>query len=129
MSNDRRSRIVAWVAGGVVDVADTGRRGGGRRDGGDERAAGALTGGGPSVLGVVGSMRVRDVSRPTEDDAAAAEQLVQVSYRPRSFPRPPLGQPPASGRRAGSRDASPRPRPESSQPGSAGSGGSSPESS
>jgi len=113
----------------VVDVASSAGRGGGRRDGGDERAAGALTGGGPSVLGVVGSMRVRDVSRPTEDDAEAAERLVQVSYRPRTFPRPPLGQPPTTGRRTGPRDAAPKPRPDGSQPASPGSGGSSPESS
>jgi hypothetical protein len=28
-------------------------------------------------------MRARDVSRPREADVAAAEKLVQVSYRPR----------------------------------------------
>lgn len=56
----------------------------------DERAAAALTGGGPSQLGVDGSMRARDVSRPREADVAAAERLVQVSYRPRTQPRPPL---------------------------------------
>jgi hypothetical protein len=54
----------------------------------DEAAAHALTGGGPSILGVNGSMRARDVSRPTESDLADAERLVQVSYRPRSKPRP-----------------------------------------
>src|SRR5205823_2313385 len=51
----------------------TGRRSGGHR--GDEGAAAALTGGGPSQLGVNGSMRARDVSRPTEKDVAAAEKL------------------------------------------------------
>lgn len=46
----------------------------------------ALTGGGPSQLGVDGSMRARDVSRPGATHVAEAEQLVQVSYRPRSRP-------------------------------------------
>ena len=56
---------------------------------GDEATAG-LTGGGPSQLGVNGSMRARDVSRPREVDIEQAEQLVQVSYRPhaRSTSRP-----------------------------------------
>ncbi len=62
----------------------------GSRPDSDERAAGSLTAGGPSQLGVVGSMRARDVSRPRESDVAEAERLVQVSYRPRSHPRPPL---------------------------------------
>ena len=31
-------------------------------------------------------MRARDVSRPRAADVAAAEKLVQVSYRPRSKP-------------------------------------------
>jgi hypothetical protein len=53
------------------------------RPAGDETSA-ALTGGGPSQLGVGGSMRARDVSRPAEADLAEAERLVQVSYRPRS---------------------------------------------
>ena len=44
----------------------------------------ALSGGGPSQVGIDGSMRARDVSRPKEDDLAEAERLVQVSYRPRS---------------------------------------------
>jgi hypothetical protein len=46
-----------------------------------------LVGGGPSQLGVDGSMRARDVSRPTDEDAAAAARTVQVSHRPRSGPR------------------------------------------
>ena len=58
--------------------------GGGRRN--EDGAAAGLTGGGPSQLGVEGSMRARDVSRPREADVAAAEKLVQVSYRPRSKP-------------------------------------------
>ena len=54
---------------------------------GEEAAhAAALTGGGPSQLGIEGSMRARDVSRPKLEDLAEAERLVQVSYRPRSKP-------------------------------------------
>src|SRR4051794_12061533 len=64
------------------------RSGGPPRPGSEERVAAALVGSGPSQLGVDGSMRARDVSRPTEDDAARAERVVQVSYRPRSKPRP-----------------------------------------
>jgi hypothetical protein len=67
-----------------------GSRSGGRRGErgprSEEGAAAALTGGGPSQLGVEGSMRARDVSRPRAADVAAAEKLVQVSYRPRSKP-------------------------------------------
>jgi hypothetical protein len=63
-------------------VAEQARRG----RGGDDGAMTGLTGGGPSLLGVDGSMRARDVSRPREEDVAVAEELVQVSYRPRSRP-------------------------------------------
>jgi hypothetical protein len=35
-------------------------------------------------------MRGRDVSRPHPEHEVEAEQLVQVSYRPRTTPRPPL---------------------------------------
>jgi hypothetical protein len=51
------------------------------------KPTGGLVGGGPSQLGVDGSMRARDVSRPTDDDADRAERTVQVSHRPRSGPR------------------------------------------
>ncbi|HET7531286.1 MAG TPA: hypothetical protein VFJ98_10035 [Mycobacteriales bacterium] len=61
-------------------------RGGDRPRGSEEGAAAALTGGGPSQLGIEGSMRARDVSRPRPSDVASAEKLVQVSYRPRSKP-------------------------------------------
>ena len=55
--------------------------------GGDDAAhVAALSGGGPSQLGIDGSMRARDVSRPTGGDVADAERIVQVSYRPRSRP-------------------------------------------
>ena len=41
-----------------------------------------LTGGGPSIVGVSGAMRARDVSRiKPEDDAAAAKRLV-IRRRP-----------------------------------------------
>jgi len=66
------------------------------RPGGEERAAAALTGSGPSQLGVDASMRGRDVSRPRTEHEVDAEQLVQVSYRPRSQPRPPLPGTPAA---------------------------------
>lgn len=59
----------------------------GRRGRSSEHAEGVvLTGGGPSQLGINGSMRARDVSRPREADYVDAERLVQVSYRPRSRP-------------------------------------------
>jgi len=49
---------------------------------GTEGASGhALAGGGPSQLGVDGSMRARDVSRPTDDEVATAEKTVQVVRR------------------------------------------------
>ena len=59
------------------------------RPGGEERAAAALTGSGPSQLGVDASMRGRDVSKPRPEHEIDAERLVQVSYRPRTQPRPP----------------------------------------
>jgi hypothetical protein len=76
----------------------------GNRPVSEERAASLLTGSGPSQLGVDASMRGRDVSRPREADIAQAENLVQVSYRPRTHPRPPL---PAGGRQPGKGGASP----------------------
>jgi len=83
------------------------------KPGGEERAAAALTGSGPSQLGVDASMRGRDVSRPTAEHEIDAERLVQVSYRPRSAPRPPLPGTPqgrkdaAKGQSAGSAGGSP----------------------
>src|SRR3954470_3969392 len=76
--------------------SSSGRRGD-RPDRGEEGAAAALTGGGPSQLGVEGSMRARDVSRPQPVDVAEAERLVQVSYRPRSKPHGTPVQPDGSG--------------------------------
>lgn len=66
------------------------------KSGGEERAAAALAGSGPSQLGVDASMRGRDVSRPRPEHEIDAERLVQVSYRPRSQPRPPLPGTPAA---------------------------------
>jgi hypothetical protein len=80
-----RSLYAAQVAGS----RGSGNRRGDRTGRADEGAAAALTGGGPSQLGVDGSMRARDVSRPRAEDVAAAEKLVQVSYRPRSKPSGP----------------------------------------
>jgi hypothetical protein len=56
------------------------QRGGSGRP--DRSGIGGLVGSGPSAVGVSGSMRARDVSRPRpEDEAAAAEELV-VRTRP-----------------------------------------------
>jgi hypothetical protein len=65
------------------------------KSGADETGSAALTGGGPSQLGVNGSMRARDVSRPRPGDLDEAEQLVQVSFRPR---RTTGGEAPPAGR-------------------------------
>jgi hypothetical protein len=40
-----------------------------------------LVGGGPSLVGSVGAMRARDVSRPRESDLARAEKTVVVRRR------------------------------------------------
>jgi hypothetical protein len=54
-----------------------------RRRAGREGGEGtSLVSSGPSLVGVSGAMRARDVSRPTDDDVLAAERLVQVSRRP-----------------------------------------------
>lgn len=47
----------------------------GRRDSG-------LTGGGPSIVGVSGAMRARDVSRIRPQDEAAAERSLVIRRRP-----------------------------------------------
>lgn len=49
-----------------------------------ERAGGmaGLTGGGPSIVGVSGAMRARDVSRVKPEHEAAAERSVVVRRRP-----------------------------------------------
>src|SRR4051812_40866796 len=88
-----------------------GRPGGGRDDSGE--ALRALVGAGPSKVGISAAMRARDVSRPGEEENAAAEAL----------PPPRVGPPVTS---------QPRPREASSTPTddqSPGSGGSEPVSS
>jgi hypothetical protein len=88
-------------------VTSQGRRPG--KPGGEERAAAALTGSGPSQLGVDASMRGRDVSRPRPEHEIDAERLVQVSYRPRSQPRPPLPGTPTSPREPRKQPGPPQP--------------------
>jgi hypothetical protein len=46
-----------------------------------KREGGGLTGGGPSIVGISGAMRARDVSRIRPADAAAAEKNVVVRRR------------------------------------------------
>lgn len=46
----------------------------------------ALSGGGPSSVGIVGSMRARDVARPTDADIAAAEARVVIRRVPADQP-------------------------------------------
>lgn len=48
----------------------------------------ALTGGGPSQLGVDSSMRARDVSQPTDTDLENAEATVKVTRRSPPAPSP-----------------------------------------
>jgi hypothetical protein len=66
---------------------------------------GGIVGAGPSMVGVVGAMRARDVSRPTDDDLERAERTVVVRRRSvdvatspsarRSSPATPVPTPPA----------------------------------
>lgn len=46
-----------------------------------ERGLRGLVGPGPSQVGVLGAMRARDASRPTEEDLAAAERDVVIVRR------------------------------------------------
>jgi len=55
------------------------RRGSGPRD--NDRAWRDLVGSSPSQIGVSGSMRARDVARPTEQDLAAAESELAIVRR------------------------------------------------
>jgi len=52
---------------------------------------GGLTGGGPSIVGVSGAMRARDVSRVKPEHEAAAAKRVVIRRRP---PDPPTGEQP-----------------------------------
>ena len=58
------------------------------RSGPRERSGvGGLVGAGPSIVGVSGSMRARDVSRPAEEHEDAAERDVVIRRRPLDPPR------------------------------------------
>ncbi len=57
-------------------------RGGGRGDGGRGGGVAGLTGSGPSIVGVSGAMRARDVSRIRPADEARAEKTVVIRRRP-----------------------------------------------
>jgi hypothetical protein len=81
----RHARILREAA---VERAKKGPRDGPRDKGG----MAGLTGGGPSIVGVSGAMRARDVSRVRPKDEEAAERGVVIRRRP---PDPP--DPPASG--------------------------------
>jgi hypothetical protein len=58
------------------------RRARGPRPGTERGGIAALAGGGPSIVGTVGAMRARDVSRPRPADEAAAERDLVVKRRP-----------------------------------------------
>ena len=62
-----------------------GRKGAGR----EGRAVSGLTGGGPSIVGVSGGMRARDVSRIRPADLARAEKTVVIRRREPDPPRTP----------------------------------------
>src|SRR5437764_10027188 len=83
-----------------------GRSSGGRDEGGE--ALRALVGAGPSKVGISAAMRARDVSRPDDEDVAAANALppprvgppVTTQSRPREASDAPTDQPsgdPAAG--------------------------------
>lgn len=57
----------------------------------EPRSGPPLVGGGPSIVGVSGAMRARDVSRVRAKDAAAAERRLVIKRSPP--PEPPSDQP------------------------------------
>ncbi|HVF18722.1 MAG TPA: hypothetical protein VNA14_00575 [Mycobacteriales bacterium] len=61
-------------------------RSGGAGGRSDRSGVGGLVGAGPSMVGVSGSMRARDVSRPGDEHDEAAERDVVIRRRP---PLPP----------------------------------------
>ena len=76
-----------------------GKRSSRPRGSGSERAAdrgmGGLTGSGPSIVGVQGAMRARDVSPVSEDMLAEASRRVVLRRRAPDPPRtPPVPRPP-----------------------------------
>jgi hypothetical protein len=70
-------------------VGERRARGGGSGGGGSGGGARGLGGGGPSIVGISGSMRARDVSRPTGEHDADAERRVVI----RRVPQDKAGQP------------------------------------
>jgi hypothetical protein len=81
------------LSGGTVGEQRRGARKGGARHGGregGERGGGGgvagLTGGGPSIVGISGAMRARDVSRPRAEDEERAERSVVIRRRPEPEP-------------------------------------------
>jgi hypothetical protein len=58
-----------------------GARSGQPRGSGSSGGVGGLTGGGPSIVGVVGAMRARDVSRPRPADEERAAKTLVVKRR------------------------------------------------
>jgi hypothetical protein len=68
---------------GRKQARQSGKRAGGRGRGehSGERALRDLVGAGPSLLGVSGALRGRDVNRPTEQDLAEAERDVAIVRR------------------------------------------------
>lgn len=63
-------------------MAKRGKSSGVDKSGGDTRGMGNLVGGGPSIVGVSGSMRARDVSRPTAEQIEAGIRQVVIRRRP-----------------------------------------------
>ncbi len=59
----------------------TGRPGRPQSGRGDRSGVGNLVGAGPSIVGISGALRARDVSRAGEDHDALAEQTVVVRRR------------------------------------------------
>jgi hypothetical protein len=73
------------------------RRGRGASDGehGDSRGVGNLVGAGPSIVGVSGSMRARDISRPTPEQIEQALDRLVIRRRPVERPGVPVAPKPA----------------------------------
>ena len=70
------------MAAGGGDPKPTRRR---DRGGDGESGLRGIVGAGPSRVGISGSLRARDVARPTDEDLARAETdvvLVRRNYRP-----------------------------------------------
>ncbi len=74
----------------MADAPKGGKPSRGRPDRGERSGVGGLVGAGPSIVGVSGAMRARDVSRPGEahDEAAEREVVVRRRPAPADPPRP-----------------------------------------